>query len=55
MCWMKSDIDKFHEKNPGLTGKFNDVANRYLVNQINKLALILTGNALVGNKHPAHT
>jgi hypothetical protein len=55
MCWMKSDIDKFHEKNPGLAGKFNDVANRYLVDQINKLALMITGNALVGNMQPAHT
>ncbi|HYQ73332.1 MAG TPA: cyclic nucleotide-binding domain-containing protein [Gammaproteobacteria bacterium] len=55
MCWSKSDIDQFHEKNPGLAGKFNDVANRHLVEQINKLALILTGNALVGSMQPVRT
>ena len=37
MYWMKSDIDKFIEKNPDLSRKFNDVVNRYLVAQINKL------------------
>lgn len=55
MCWSKSDIDKLHETNPGLAGKFNDVANRYLVDQINKLALILTGTVLVGSMQPART
>ena len=38
MSWLKSDIDKFIEKNPDLSRKFNDVVNRYLVAQINKLA-----------------
>ena len=55
MCWSKSDIDTFLEKHPDLSGKFNDVVNRHLVEQINKLALILTGSALVGNRQPART
>jgi len=37
MSWQKSDIDRFKEKNPGLSTKVNDVVNRYLVAQINKL------------------
>jgi CRP-like cAMP-binding protein len=55
ICWLKSDLDSFHEKNPALAGKFNDVANRYLVDQINKLALIHTGKALVGDGQPVRT
>lgn len=35
--WLKSDIDKFIERNPDLSRKFNDVVNRYLVAQINKV------------------
>jgi CRP-like cAMP-binding protein len=37
MSWQKSDIDRFKEKNPGLSTKMNDVLNQYLVAQINKL------------------
>ena len=55
MCWLKSDLDSFHEKNPALAGKFKDVANRYLVNQINKLALSYTGKVPVGNSQPVST
>ena len=43
MCWSRSAIDRFLEQNPGLTRSFNDVVNRYLVAQINKSALCLTG------------
>jgi CRP-like cAMP-binding protein len=37
MSWQKKDIERFKEKNPGLSPKLNDVVNRYLVAQINKL------------------
>ncbi|MGD1983613.1 MAG: hypothetical protein PVF93_06875 [Chromatiaceae bacterium] len=37
MAWQKADIDRFLEKNPGLSPKLNNVINRYLVAQINKL------------------
>lgn len=37
MSWQKEDIDRFKEKNPGLSPKLNNVVNRYLVAQINKL------------------
>ena len=39
MRWSVADIDRFLDRNPELTRKFNDVVNRYLVAQINKLAL----------------
>ena len=55
MSWSKSDIDRFIDKNPGLSRKFNDVVNRYLVAQINKLALHLTGGNPVGDSQPAPT
>lgn len=55
MCWLKSDIDKFIEKNPGLSRKFNDIVNRYLVDQINKLALNLAGSARTDDIQPAQT
>ena len=49
MCWSKSNLDKFFEKNPDLSQKFNDVSNRHLVNQINKLALYHIGSPVMGN------
>lgn len=55
MCWSKSNIDKFIEKNPALSRKFNDVVSRYLVDQINKLAFYATGNARTGDIQPAQT
>lgn len=55
MSWSKSDIDKFIDKNPGLSRKFNDVVNRYLVAQINKLALPLTGGNQLGDSQAAPT
>jgi CRP-like cAMP-binding protein len=55
MCWSKSNIDKFIEKNPDLSPKLNDVFNRHLVYQINKLALHHMGSALMGNIQPAQT
>jgi len=55
MCWSKPDLDKFIEKNPGLSRKLNDVVNRYLVTQINKLALDLTGGAPTDQGEPAQT
>jgi CRP-like cAMP-binding protein len=55
MSWSKSDIEKFIQKNPDLSRKFNDVVNRYLVAQINKLALHLTGNNQLVDNQPAPT
>ena len=52
MCWPKSDIDNFIEKNPDLSRKFDDVVNRYLVAQINKLALSLTDSSGLGGVRP---
>lgn len=48
MCWSKPDLDKFIERNPDFSRKFNDVVNRYLVAQINKLALNFTDSARTG-------
>ncbi len=42
MIWSITDINGFLDRNPELGRKFNDVVNRYLVTQINKLALYLT-------------
>lgn len=39
MCWPVTDIQTFLGNNPELANKFNDVVNRYLVAQINKLSL----------------
>ncbi len=39
MSWSVTDINSFLDKNHDLSVKFNDVINRYLVGQINKLAL----------------
>jgi CRP-like cAMP-binding protein len=39
MSWSVDSINRFLDNNPGLALKFNDVVNRYLVAQINKLAL----------------
>ena len=55
MCWSKSDIDKFIDRNPGLSRKFDDVVNHYLVAQINKLAFHLTGSARTGEIQPVRT
>jgi len=55
MSWSKPDLDKFIERNPELSGKFNDVVNRNLVAQINKLALNFTGGAPTGQVEPAQT
>ena len=52
MYWSISDIEKFIEKNPGLSRKFNDVVNRHLVGQINKLTLRLTGGNRTGDFQP---
>jgi CRP-like cAMP-binding protein len=41
MCWPVADIQEFLGKNPELANKFNDVVNRYLVAQINKLSLYI--------------
>ena len=41
MSWSVGDIQKFLDNNPDLATRFNDVINRYLVAQINKLALFL--------------
>ena len=41
MAWRVTDINRFKDKNPDLAIKLNDVVNRYLVAQINKLALSL--------------
>jgi CRP-like cAMP-binding protein len=49
MCWSKSDLERFIEKNPGLSRKFNDVVNRHLVNQINKLTFELIGGTRMLN------
>lgn len=49
MSWSKSDIDRFPGKNPELTRSFNDIVNRYLVAQINKLALYLGGSGRAGD------
>lgn len=42
MSWSMTDINRFLDRNPELGRKFNNVVNRYLVTQINKLALYLT-------------
>ena len=42
MAWSVADIQKFRDGNPELAVKFNDLVNRYLVAQINKLALHLS-------------
>jgi hypothetical protein len=55
VCWSKPDLDRFFERNPGLSRKFNDVVNRYLVAQINKLALYLNNGAPKGHVEPAQT
>jgi hypothetical protein len=52
MCWLKPDIDRFLDRNPELRRSFNDVVNRYLVAQINKLALCLTGGESAGDVQP---
>jgi CRP-like cAMP-binding protein len=39
MCWSVTEIYKFLEENPELALKFNDIVNRHLVSQIDKLAL----------------
>lgn len=41
MAWRIADIKRFKDRNPDLAIKLNDVINRYLVAQINKLALSL--------------
>jgi len=41
MAWRVTDVHQFMDKNPDLAIKLNDVINRYLVAQINKLALYL--------------
>ena len=41
MSWNVTDVHRFLDKNPDLAIKFDDVLNRYLVAQINKLALYL--------------
>ena len=41
MAWSTDGVQTFLDKNPDLALKFNDVVNRYLVAQINKLALNL--------------
>jgi CRP-like cAMP-binding protein len=41
MCWPVTDIQTFLGNNPELANKFNDVVNRYLVAQINKLSLFI--------------
>lgn len=43
MSWSVTDINRFLDNNPDLALKFNDVVNRYLVAQINKLALHVVG------------
>ena len=55
MCWSKPDLDKFIERNPDFSRKFNDVVNRYLVAQVNKLALNFTGGAPMGDVEPTQT
>ena len=52
MSWSKPDIDRFLDRNPELTRRFNDVVNRYLVAQINNLALCLTGEEGAGDVQP---
>lgn len=41
MSWSVTDVHQFLDENPDLAVKFNDLINRYLVAQINKLALDL--------------
>jgi len=41
MAWSTDGVQTFLDKNPELALKFNDIVNRYLVAQINKLALNL--------------
>lgn len=41
MSWRVTDVNRFMDKYPDLAIRFNDVINRYLVAQINKLALYL--------------
>ena len=41
MCWPVADIQVFMGKNPDLAIKFNDIVNRYVVAQINKLSLYI--------------
>jgi len=55
MSWSKSDIDKFIDRNPGLSRKFDDVVNHYLVDQINKLAFHLSGSARTDDIQPVRT
>lgn len=55
MSWANSDIDSFLGKNPELTRSFNDIVNRYLVAQINKLALCFAGSDHPGDIQPAGT
>ncbi len=44
MSWSMIDINRFLDRNLELGRKFDDVVNRYLVAQIKKLALYLTGS-----------
>jgi hypothetical protein len=48
-----SDIQAFLEKNPGLALNSNDIVNRHLVAQINKLALYLTTRECSDAIYPA--
>ena len=55
MCWSKPDIDRFLDRNPELTRSFNDIVNRYLVAQINKLALCLNSGEGAGDVQQVRT
>ena len=48
--WSVSDINKLLDRNPELSRRFNDVVNRYMIAQINKLALYITGSDRVGSR-----
>lgn len=49
MRWSVPDIKNFLDNNPALAIKFNDIVNRYLVAQINKLALYLDSGQRQGD------
>ena len=49
ICWSISDIQVFLDKKPDLMLTFNDIVNRHLVAQINKLALYLASGGRPGD------
>ena len=50
MCWPVTDIQNFLANNPELAYKVNDVVNRFLVAQINKLSLYIGNSKTSGGQ-----